>query len=420
MATKRIVLTGTPIQNDLQELFAIVDFVAPGFLGTLYEFRQLFEGPIARSREPNATLHDLRQGKSSSLKLQETLSLIMIRRSQSDVINSQLPKKRECILLCYLNESQRLIYKEEVRKLFDSIDRAPPTKSYIEAGSTHDIENDESDECVENTRIANAASVLSSLLRLRQTCDYIDLGPSVSRETLLDCSSKLHTIDVFLLKLQSMCLGEKVVIVSNFTSTLDFVQQLMDYRKWSYLRLDGSVPVTQRQNLVDRFNMPIQRNVNGETFGTFIFLLSAQAGGVGINLIGASRLILMDPSWNPATDKQAMARIWREGQKRPVFIYRMLSPGTIECSMFRRQLRKLELEGVLAASSSTSIEKDETATDTPVDDLNAFTVRTLGELVYPEEFGDADDERSSDGCDAVVDSTLAELGPTCIRYAPVM
>jgi hypothetical protein len=81
---------------------------------------------------------------------------------------------------------------------------------------------------------------------------------------------------------------------------------------------------------------------------------------------------------------------------------------------------EVRLEGVLAASSSTSIEKDETATDTPVDDLNAFTVRTLGELVYPEEFGDADDERSSDGCDAVVDSTLAELGPTCIRYAPVM
>jgi SNF2 family DNA or RNA helicase len=418
VATKRIVLTGTPIQNDLQELFAIVDFVAPSFLGTLNEFRQQFELPISKSREPTATAYHVGIGKSVSMKLQEMLSLIMIRRCQSDILVSQLPEKRECIMLCYLNKQQCHIYRENVTKLFDAINRVPPSRCFIEAERSIDASDvDEDDDCRENTRIMDTTTVLSSLLRLRQACDYVDLGePLDSQDSIFACSAKIAILDSFLSILQSKFPGEKVVVVSNFTSTLDVVQKLLEFRALTYLRLDGSVPVAQRQHLVDRFNMPFQTNSNGETFGSFVFLLSALAGGVGINLIGASRLILMDPSWNPATDKQAMARIWREGQKRPVFIYRMISPGTIEGAMFRRQQRKLELENILAHNSD-AVDREDLTADAPLDDLKAFTVRSLGELVYSEEFCNIEEERGSAGFDIVLDTVLSVLGSNCIRFS---
>ncbi len=116
--------------------------------------------------------------------------------------------------------------------------------------------------------------------------------------------------------------SSKVVVVSNFTTSLDHVQILASSRGWQTLRLDGSVANDKRQSLVDNFNRAIDQR--------FIFLLSSKAGGIGLNLIGGSRLIMLDCDWNPATDKQAMSRIWRQGQTRPVFIYRLITQGCIE------------------------------------------------------------------------------------------
>jgi SNF2 family DNA or RNA helicase len=99
--------------------------------------------------------------------------------------------------------------------------------------------------------------------------------------------------------------GERVVVVSNFTGTLDLIQRMCEADGHVFVRLDGSTPTEKRQALVDRFNLPAS-NVG-------VFLLSAKSGGVGLNLIGASRIVLVDPDWNPATDTQALARIWRDG-----------------------------------------------------------------------------------------------------------
>jgi SNF2 family DNA or RNA helicase len=121
---------------------------------------------------------------------------------------------------------------------------------------------------------------------------------------------------------------ERWVVISNFTKTLDLISDLCD--KWGHttLRLDGATASSDRNSLVERFNS----NSRGVGGGHFIFLLSAKAGGVGLNLIGANRLVLLDPDWNPATDQQAMARVWRDGQKKSVTIYRMFSTGTT-CSV---------------------------------------------------------------------------------------
>lgn len=110
-----------------------------------------------------------------------------------------------------------------------------------------------------------------------------------------------------------------MVLVSNYTQTLDLFEKLCRQRKYSYLRLDGSMAIRKRMKIVDRFNEPDS--------GDFIFMLSSKAGGCGLNLIGANRLVMFDPDWNPANDDQAMARVWRDGQKKQVYIYRLISTG---------------------------------------------------------------------------------------------
>ena len=120
--------------------------------------------------------------------------------------------------------------------------------------------------------------------------------------------------------------------MSNYTQTLEVIAALCTSIRVAYFQLDGSTPIKRRQELVDRFNVPTQVEK--------VFLLSSKAGGVGLNLVGANRLILFDPDWNPANDAQAMGRVWRDGQKKRVFIYRLLSTGSIEEKVYQRQVAK--------------------------------------------------------------------------------
>lgn len=137
-----------------------------------------------------------------------------------------------------------------------------------------------------------------------------------------ELSGKMGVLDAMLGEIRRRT-DDKVVLISNFTRTLDWFERLCDIRGYAYARLDGSTESTQRQKLVDMFNTSTPERC-------FVFLLSCKAGGVGINLIGANRLFLYEPDWNPAWDKQSMARVWRDGQKKEVYIYRMLTTGTIE------------------------------------------------------------------------------------------
>jgi DNA repair and recombination protein RAD54B len=159
-----------------------------------------------------------------------------------------------------------------------------------------------------------------------------EVNPKLLASTNASTSGKLRVLDRLVCTLKEHT-DEKIVIVSNYTSTLNVLQNLLSSRSLSFLRLDGRTPSDKRQELVDRFN-----RVDNNT--AFAFLLSAKSGGAGINLIGASRLVLFDLDWNPATDAQAMARIHRDGQKRPVMIYRMLTTGCFDEKIFQRQITK--------------------------------------------------------------------------------
>lgn len=162
-----------------------------------------------------------------------------------------------------------------------------------------------------------------------------------------DHSGKLQVLGDMLAHLH--CKGDRVVLVSNYTQTLDLLQRLCENKGYEFMRLDGKTPTNKRQSLVDRFNDKYCK--------IFVFLLSSKAGGVGLNLIGASTLILFDIDWNPANDLQAMARVWRDGQKKTVHIYRLLTTGTIEEKIYQRQTAKQGLSGAVAdAKDSVKIE----------------------------------------------------------------
>jgi len=160
----------------------------------------------------------------------------------------------------------------------------------------------------------------------------VGVNPKLLTSRTASSSGKLRVLDRLLVTLKNNT-KEKIVIVSNYTSTLDVLQTLLISRCLSWLRLDGSTPNDKRQQLVDKFN-------NTDSSTSFAFLLSAKSGGAGINLIGASRLVLFDLDWNPATDAQAMARIHRDGQKHPVSIYRLLTTGCFDEKIFQRQITK--------------------------------------------------------------------------------
>jgi hypothetical protein len=174
----------------------------------------------------------------------------------------------------------------------------------------------------------------------------------------VETSGKLLVLQRLLHKVRSET-DDRFVLVSNYTSMLDVFQTMAREFGWSFVRLDGSTSQKKRTQLVAQFN-----EKRSKADAIFLFLLSSKAGGCGLNLIGGNRLVLFDPDWNPANDKQAAARVWRDGQTKRVYIYRMLIAGSIEEFVYERQLSKEGLAGVasneqvLTSALSTSELKD--------------------------------------------------------------
>jgi DNA repair and recombination protein RAD54B len=333
---KKIMLTGTPVQNNLSEFHAMVDLVNPGILSKYTTFKRDFENPIVKGRQPQATKEEVDQGEACSEELAELTAKFILRRS-ADVIAQYLPPKTETVLFCRPSPIQKEMYKSitespaynkiigsaeasfQLINILKKLCNSPALLSSVESDETKPSELVSSlVHSVENNRMANNPQASAKLALLRSLLKHI-------RENT----------------------DEKVVIVSHYTSTLSLIERVLAGMSSSYLRLDGSVPTNKRQDLVDKFNKESNTSI-------FAFLLSAKAGGVGLNLIGASRLILFDLDWNPAIDLQAMSRIHRDGQRKPCFIYRFVLQGAIEEKMFQRQITKIGLSDTIVDSKKTA------------------------------------------------------------------
>ncbi|WEW54792.1 helicase [Emydomyces testavorans] len=323
---RRIILSGTPIQNDLSEFFAMVDFVNPGLLGTFKVFMREFEGPIVKSRQPGASKKMVEKGEARSEELANLTSMFILRRT-ADILSKHLPPKTEYILFCNPTPAQANIYRHVLSSpIFQSA--LGNSESALQLITI--LKKLCNSPSLLNPKTADDEASSSTINTLVST-----LPPNILRHFSPASSGKIRVLDQLLHNLHSAT-SEKIVLVSNYTSTLNLLAALLTSLSLPFLRLDGSTPANKRQHLVDDFNRSSPNTC-------FAFLLSAKAGGIGLNLTGASRLVLFDVDWNPATDIQAMARIHRDGQKRHCHIYRLLLRGSLEEKIWQRQITKIGL-----------------------------------------------------------------------------
>lgn len=310
---KRIVLTGTPMQNNLGEYFFMIDLVNPGLLGKYSTFKRQFEEPINRSMQPTAHSKDIEKGQARHQEFIELANKFTLRRT-ADVLAKYLPPKTEYVLFLKPTQAQATLYRNAV--------------GISAVGAV----------------LQNSQAALALIQSLSKLCNSPRLMPAEGSEAAAsNPGAKLQLLNSLLHHIRQTSPEDKVVIVSNYTSTLDIIQgQLGDSNS---LRLDGSTPVNKRSGLVDEFNRTSADKC-------FVFLLSAKAGGVGLNLVGANRLILFDIAWNPAVDLQAMGRIHRDGQRRPCYIYRFLVKGAMDEKIYQRQVNKRSLADSIVDSKT--------------------------------------------------------------------
>ncbi|KAI0093730.1 DNA repair protein, SNF2 family [Irpex rosettiformis] len=360
---RRVILSGTPIQNDLSEYFSLLNFANPNFLGSKNDFRKNFENAIIRGRDADASDAVKAESEKKLKELGGLVTKFIIRRT-NDLLSKYLPVKYEQVVFCRPSNLQLELYRlfiksPEIQALLRGTDSQPLKAINI------------------LKKLCNHPELLDLPSDLRGSDHLIPEGfggagasareRGRNQDVHCEWSGKFLVLERFLHRIRTET-TDKIVLISNYTQTLDLFEKMLRSKKYGYFRLDGTMTINKRQKLVDQFNNPEGKE--------FVFLLSSKAGGCGINLIGANRLILFDPDWNPAADQQALARVWRDGQKKECFVYRFISTGTIEEKIFQRQANKQAL------SSAVVDEKEDTERHFSLDALRKlflFNENTLCE-----------------------------------------
>ena len=291
----RLVLTGTPLENSLLDLWSIYDFLMPGYLGTATDFRDRYEIPVAKLGDEKA-----------QQRLRQRVRPFLLRRTKAEVARD-LPAKIEQISWCELTDEQKGVYRQILeegrRQVSELAGKASGGKDRI--------------------------AVLTVLMRLRQACCHLGLLPQ-NGKTWTEPSGKM---EYFLDRLEeAISGGHRMLVFSQFVSLLKIVQEELRRRKVPHCYLDGGT--VDRAGEVERF----QRNQDIP-----VFLISLKAGGTGLNLTGADTVIHFDPWWNPAVEDQATARAHRIGQNKIVSSYKLIARDTVEEKIVRLQEKKKEL-----------------------------------------------------------------------------
>lgn len=316
-APSRLLITGTPIQNTLGELSALMDFLMPG--------KVTFDENVDLASE------------DASIKLAELSAAIqpyMIRRTKEKVEND-LPPKSEKILRVELSDIQLEYYKNILTRNYEALN---------EGGQ------------------GQKQSLLNIVMELKKASNHALLFPNAeakflkegsSKEeilkTIVTTSGKMMLLDRLLTKLRAD--GHRVLIFSQMVHMLDILTDYMRLRNYQFQRLDGTVPSSDRKIAIDHFNAPGSED--------YCFLLSTRAGGLGINLMTADTVVLFDSDWNPQADLQAMARAHRIGQQKPVTVYRLVSKDTIEEEILERARNKRMLEFITIQRGVTDRQQKE-------------------------------------------------------------
>ncbi|XP_057834125.2 uncharacterized protein LOC131044739 isoform X2 [Cryptomeria japonica] len=300
-STHRLLLTGTPLQNNLEELWALLNFLLPNIFNSSEDFSQWFSKPFENVAEnsPDQALLTEEENLLIINRLHQVLRPFMLRRLKHKVEN-ELPEKIEHLIRCEASAYQKLLMKR--------------------------VEDNLGSLCH-----AKGRSVHNTVMELRNICNHPYLSQLHADEvqsmlpphylpTIVRLCAKLEMLDRILPKLKAT--NHRVLLFSTMTRLLDVMEEYLAWKGYHYLRLDGHTSGNDRGALIEQFNRPDSE--------AFLFLLSIRAGGVGINLQAADTVIIFDTDWNPQVDLQAQARAHRIGQKRDVLVLRLETVHTVE------------------------------------------------------------------------------------------
>nr|XP_056714944.1 DNA excision repair protein ERCC-6-like [Euleptes europaea] len=355
----RILLTGTPVQNNLQELWALFDFACQGsLLGTMKTFRMEYENPITKAREKDATPGEKALGLKMSENLMSIIKPYFLRRTKDDIQKKlksgpksnlpedqsrttapempSLPRKNDFIVWVYVSPVQ-----EEIYRSFLSLDHI---KELLMTTRSPLAELNILKKLCDHPRLLSARACGQLGLATSEYSEREEGGESdadelwgknmgidhISDEILIEESGKVRFLITLLDRLQEE--GHQTLVFSQSRKMLDIIERILTHKRFKLMRIDGTVThLSEREKRIDAFQ-------NSKDYS--VFLLTTQVGGVGLTLTAATRVVIFDPSWNPATDAQAVDRAYRIGQKENVVIYRLITCGTVEEKIYRRQVFK--------------------------------------------------------------------------------
>lgn len=359
----RVLLTGTPVQNNLKEMWALFDFACQGtLLGTAKTFKTEYENPITRAREKDATPGEKVLGSRMSETLMAIIKPYFLRRTKSEVqknktngthqckeeksdnkdgqeanpprdsgaVMPKLTRKNDLIVWTYLSPVQEDIYRQ-----FISLDHI---KELLMTCRSPLAELNILKKLCDHPRLLSAAAIAKLGLEEntaegQQNEDMEADSHSIANvadNTLISESGKLVFLFALLERLREE--GHRTLVFAHYRKVLDIIERILGNRGFKVMRLDGTITqIAEREKRITLFQTDKRYSV---------FLLTTQVGGVGITLTAADRVVIYDPSWNPATDAQAVDRAYRIGQTENVVIYRLITCGTVEEKIYRRQVFK--------------------------------------------------------------------------------
>ncbi|KAI0479616.1 P-loop containing nucleoside triphosphate hydrolase protein [Xylaria cf. heliscus] len=354
----RIGLTGTAIQNNYEELWALLNWTNPGQFGTLSDWQRMVAQPLAIGQSHDATLQQLSKARTTAKKLRDNLLPKFFLRRLKSLIADQLPKKSDKVVFCPLSDLQREAYENILASpvaqfVLTSFDNCPCGSGNTRGHCCYTMNADGekwqaltfplimSLQKLANhfnllmPRSADVSDKYQRELRILQAAAPNDWETHyVSRDSMLSLANPEYCGKWKVLKKLLEFWhknGDKVLVFSHSVRLLNILQQLFNKTLYNISYLDGSLSYEERQAAVDDFNCDPNQ---------FIFLISTKAGGVGLNITSANKVVIMDPHWNPSYDLQAQDRAYRIGQVRDVDVYRLISVGTIEEITYARQIYK--------------------------------------------------------------------------------
>ncbi|KAK7225744.1 hypothetical protein V2G26_013747 [Clonostachys chloroleuca] len=352
----RLILTGTPLQNNLAELWAILNFVLPNIFKSVKTFDEWFNTPFANTGGQDKMELTEEEQILVIRRLHKVLRPFLLRRLKKDV-EKDLPDKTEKVIKCKFSALQSKLYKQMVthNKLVVSDGKGGKT---------------------------SARGLSNMIMQLRKLCnhpfvfDVVEnvMNPrNVSNDELWRTAGKFELLDRILPKYKAT--GHRVLMFFQMTAIMDIMEDYLRYRQFEYLRLDGTTKADERSDLLREFNAPDSKY--------FMFLLSTRAGGLGLNLQTADTVIIYDSDWNPHQDLQAQDRAHRIGQKNEVRILRLISSNSVEEKILERARYKLDMDGKIIQAGRFDNKSSETDRDA--------MLRTLLETADMAESGEQDD-----------------------------